>query len=76
MFREFGNSTSEVPRQKSSSELGKMSFHGNRRYCFGVQDFYGCVRVDQAKVAIIKTLPSPTTVKGIIIFLGHAGFYK
>ena len=29
----FGNSTSKVQRQKSSYELGKMSFHGNIRYC-------------------------------------------
>ena len=30
------------------------------------------LEVDQAK----KTLISPTTVKGIMSFLGHAGFYK
>ena len=34
------------------------------------------LEVDQAKVAIIKTLMPPTTVKGIRSFLGHAGFYK
>ena len=33
------NSTSDVSRQKSSFKLGKMSFHGNRRYCLGTQDF-------------------------------------
>ena len=32
------------------------------------------LEVDQAKVAIIKTLLPPTTVKGIRSFLGHAGF--
>ena len=32
--------------------------------------------VDQAKVAIIKTLLPPTIVKGIRSFLGHAGFYR
>ena len=32
--------------------------------------------VDQAKIAVIKTLMSPTTVKGIRSFLGHAGFYR
>ena len=31
--------------------------------------------VNQAKVAIIKTLLPPTIVKGIRSFLGHAGFY-
>ena len=34
------------------------------------------LEVDQAKVAIIKTLLPPTTVKGIRSFLGHAGFYR
>ena len=32
--------------------------------------------MDQAKVSIIKTLLSPTIVKGIRSFLGHAGFYR
>ena len=34
------------------------------------------LEVDQAKVATIKTLLPPTTVKGIRSFLGHAGFYR
>ena len=34
------------------------------------------LEVDQAKVAIIKTLLPPTTVKGIRSFLGYAGFYR
>nr|GEV87465.1 reverse transcriptase domain-containing protein [Tanacetum cinerariifolium] len=31
--------------------------------------------VDRAKVNVIAKLPHPTTVKGVRIFLGHAGFY-
>ena len=34
------------------------------------------LEVDQSKVSIIKTLAPPTTVKGIISFLGHARFYR
>ena len=34
------------------------------------------LEVDQAKIAVIKTLMSPTTVKGIRSFLGHDGFYR
>ena len=34
------------------------------------------LEVDQAKVAVIKTLRPPTTVKGIKSFLGHADFYR
>nr|GEY75690.1 reverse transcriptase domain-containing protein [Tanacetum cinerariifolium] len=32
--------------------------------------------VDKANVDVIAKLPHPTTVKGIRIFLGHAGFYR
>ena len=32
--------------------------------------------VDQVKIAVIKTLMPPTTVKDIRSFLGHAGFYR
>ena len=34
------------------------------------------LKVDQAKVSIIRNLMPPTTVKGIRSFLGHAGFYR
>ena len=34
------------------------------------------LEVDQVKVDVIKTLMPPTTVKGIISFLGHASFYR
>ena len=34
------------------------------------------LEVDQAKISVIKTLMSPTTVKGIRSFLGHARFYR
>ena len=34
------------------------------------------LEVDKTKVSIIKTLLPSTTVKGVISFLGHAGFYR
>nr|GEZ96097.1 reverse transcriptase domain-containing protein [Tanacetum cinerariifolium] len=34
------------------------------------------IEVDKEKVDVITKLPHPTTVKGIRIFLGHAGFYR
>ena len=34
------------------------------------------LEVEQAKVSIIRNLMSPTTVKGIRSFLGHASFYR
>ena len=42
---------------------------GHKIYAAGLE-------VNQAKVAVIKTLMPPTTVKGIRSFLGHAGFYR
>ena len=34
------------------------------------------IEVDKAKVEIMVKLPSPTTVKGVRQFFGHAGFYR
>ncbi|RVW66763.1 Retrovirus-related Pol polyprotein from transposon 17.6 [Vitis vinifera] len=34
------------------------------------------IEVDKAKVQLIVKLPSPTTVKGVRQFLGHAWFYR
>ena len=34
------------------------------------------LEVDQENITVIKTLMSPTTVKGIRSFLGHVGFYR
>nr|GEZ12313.1 hypothetical protein [Tanacetum cinerariifolium] len=34
------------------------------------------IEVDTAKVDVIAKLPYPTTVKGILSFLGHVGFYR
>nr|GEZ43228.1 reverse transcriptase domain-containing protein [Tanacetum cinerariifolium] len=34
------------------------------------------LEVDHSKVDVIAKLPYPTTVKGVMSFLGHAGFYR
>nr|GFA36871.1 reverse transcriptase domain-containing protein [Tanacetum cinerariifolium] len=34
------------------------------------------LEVDRAKVNVIAKLPHPTTIKGVMSFLGHAGFYR
>ena len=34
------------------------------------------IEVDRAKIEVIEKLPPPSSVKGIISFLGHAGFYS
>ncbi|XP_062083485.1 uncharacterized protein LOC133789741 [Humulus lupulus] len=34
------------------------------------------IEVDKAKIDLIRSLPSPTSVKEVRSFLGHAGFYR
>ncbi|WZZ51051.1 hypothetical protein YC2023_051158 [Brassica napus] len=34
------------------------------------------IEVDQAKIEVMMSLQPPTSVKGIMSFLGHAGFYR
>nr|GEV26305.1 reverse transcriptase domain-containing protein [Tanacetum cinerariifolium] len=34
------------------------------------------IEIDREKVDVIAKLPHPTTVKGVMSFLGHAGFYR
>ena len=34
------------------------------------------IEVDKAKIELISKLPSPTNVKTVRQFLGHAGFYR
>ena len=34
------------------------------------------IEVDKAKIELISKLPSPTNVRTMRKFLGHAGFYK
>ena len=33
------------------------------------------LEVDQARISVIRTLMSPTTIKGVKSVLGHRGFY-
>ena len=42
----------------------------------GHQIFARGIEVDRAKIEAIEKLPPPSSVKGIIRFLGHAGFYR
>ena len=34
------------------------------------------LEIDKAKINVISELPTPTNIKGIRSFLGHAGFYR
>ena len=53
-----------------------MPFHGTEGIVLRHKISTTGLEVDQAKIAVIKTLMPPTTVKGIRSFLGHAGFYR
>ncbi|RVW25797.1 Retrovirus-related Pol polyprotein from transposon 17.6 [Vitis vinifera] len=53
-----------------------MPFYGTSRNCPWPYYLEKGIEVDKAKVELIVKLPSPTTVKGVRQFLGHAGFYR
>ncbi|RVW25137.1 Retrovirus-related Pol polyprotein from transposon opus [Vitis vinifera] len=55
---------------------GEMPFYGTSRNCPWPYHSKKDIEVDKAKVELIAKLPSPTTVKGVSQFLGHAGFYR
>ena len=54
----------------------KCHFMVTKCIVLGHKIYVAGLEVDQAKVAVIKTLRPPTTVKGIRSFLGFAGFYR
>ncbi|RVW24370.1 Retrovirus-related Pol polyprotein from transposon 17.6 [Vitis vinifera] len=53
-----------------------MPFHGTQGIVLGHIISKQGIEVDKAKVELIVKLPSPTNVKGVRQFLGHAGFYR
>ena len=53
----------------------KCHFMVTKGIVLGHKFFAAGLEVDHVKVSIIKTLPPPTTVKGMRSFLGHASFY-
>ena len=55
---------------------GKCHFMVTEGIVLGYKISAAGLEVDEAKIVVIKTLMSPTTVKGIRSFLGHVGFYK
>ena len=63
-----------MQRQEFSFELGKRHFMVTKGIVLGHKSSATGLKVDQAKVVVIKTLLPPITVKGIRSFLGHVGF--
>ncbi|RVW34227.1 hypothetical protein CK203_102206 [Vitis vinifera] len=62
--------------EKLGAQLGEMPFYGTSRNCPWPHHLRKSIEVDKAKVELIVKLPSPTTIKGVRQFLGHAGFYR
>ena len=54
----------------------KCHFMVNQGIVLGHVIFKKGIEVDKAKVELISELPSPTNVKTVRQFLGHAGFYR
>ena len=65
-----------MPGQESSSKLEKFHFMVIEGIVLGHMIYVAGLEVDQEKVLIIRNRMPPTTVKGIRIFLGNAGFYR
>ena len=53
-----------------------MPFYGQPGNCAGTYYFQKRIEVDKEKIELISKLPSPTNVKTLRQFLGHAGFYR
>ena len=54
----------------------KCHFMVNQGIVLGHVIFEKGIEVDKAKIELISKLPSPTNVKTVRQFLGHAGFYR
>ena len=54
---------------------GKCHFMVIEGIVLGHRIFAAGLEVDHVKVSVIETLMPPNSVKGIISFLGHVGFY-
>ena len=63
-------------REEIGIELGKMSFMVNQGIVMGHIISKKGIEVDKVKIEMISKLPSPTKVKTVRQFLGHAGFYR
>ncbi|KAA3465770.1 Retrovirus-related Pol polyprotein from transposon opus [Gossypium australe] len=55
-------------RDEPHSQLGEMSFHGERMHCFGTQNYKTKNRSIQGKDRCSQKLLSPMSVKGIRSF--------
>ena len=54
----------------------KCHFMVNQGIVLGHVIYSRGIEVDKAKIELISKLPSPTNVKTVRQFLGHAGFYR
>ena len=62
--------------EELGAEQGKMPFYANQGIVLGHIISNKGTEVDKAKIELISKLPSPTNVKIVRQFLGHAGFYR
>ena len=70
------NCPAQVHREKLDIELGKCHFMVNQGIVLGHIISEKGIEVDKVKIDFFSKLPSPTNVKTVRQFLGHAGFYR
>ena len=72
----FANFPPRMHRKNLVLNWGKCHFMVNQGIVLGYIISDRGIEVDKAKVELILKLPSPTNVKIVQQFLGHAGFYR
>jgi hypothetical protein len=79
-FKDCLANLDKVMRRCQEADLAlnweKCHFMVREGIIFGHKKSEKGIEVDKAKIEVIEQLPSPTNVKGIHSFLGHAGFYR
>ncbi|RVW62041.1 hypothetical protein CK203_064784 [Vitis vinifera] len=73
LFRVFSNEIAVEDQEKTTFTCPFGTMHTE---CLSAYAMHQQHSKDASKVELIVKLPSPTTVKGVRQFLGHAGFYR
>ena len=76
MSDQSGGHLVEVHREEPGAQLGEVPFMVNQGILLGHIISSRGIEVDKAKIELISKLPSPTNVKLVRQFLGHASFYR
>ena len=63
-------------KKEPGAQLGEVPFYVNQGIVLGHIISSRGIEVDKEKIELISKLPSPTNVKTVRQFVGHASFYR